>query len=1192
MAEKIEQEFLINASQALSILGRLDQAFLSFENRLKSVATSIQAFNSGGTGQAFASLNTQAAQAATSLAKVQAAVTGVSSSSRSLSVLQQRFGQVGLAIQQVGSLTNSAGVSFETLARIVQAQVIVRAINAIRDAATEAAQQAGELQKQIALIRTIATGANGGEGRIGVDTQQIATAVREISDNLNIPQLEVAEGLYNAISNQVGNFTESLQFASQAGRFAKATNATLAESVDTLSAVLRSYNLGVDQTERVSNVLFATIDKGRVTADELANTLGRVLPAANELGVPLEEVAAAVANISDKGLSTDETLTQVRATFTGLLKPSDALKEAYDRLGIASGEVGIRTFGFGGLLQKLRTEAGQTSSELAALFPNVRNLGGVLAITGVNAENYANTLRDITDASGLADQAFDIATDTDFERVTAALNKLKNVAIELGDEFLGTVADYLEAAGGADQFAESAEFVLRTIVSLIPQVTALGAGLLLTSNAARALGLALAANPILLAAVAVTGLTTAAIQYDQAVRNAEFERIEDHFKTLREFDASQVQGTLKRLGQSSEDSLKQFDLAIRGGLVATQEVVAAYRGLLPVIQDADAKLVTGTKGALDDIVNAREGLVRELGNASAESARIAEASIQRVADLEANRGAANFDRSIQGLGDAQQVLKLTERSQQLARKAAEDLIAAGRTGNERGIKSALDAFGDSERLALTAEDIAKRTGNRALEAQAVAKVAETVNTQLTAERELQNIQKSRQVALDRERARQAQIADELKRQAKIVVDNAGQFDKDGRQFSEAELARRARESSTALETILNAQFSKGDIDLAAVLGVADFANKFQRELTTSASQVKLNLDIGQQQISDQLTIALSNFNAAPLTVAVRDALSLAVNEAFTPDDLERRIDDLSARFKSGQKAGSDLTIAQQEASGARQRVQEALDALDALNAPRQANPALEVLGGFRDLSNAIEQGRREIQSLLDEGVGPDELTQGYREVADSINSVLENLRQRGDTSAGAFLEDSQILNLLNTELTTYRDGLLKIQEGEQALGDTIDPEKLQKVFDLQDSTNQTSANLGNAAINAGSLADQINRIDTSRLNFGGLSGINAAFGANIASYFNSGGLARGVDTVPAMLAHGESVINARSTSKFFSQIQAMNAGQQPVFRAANGGVTNVGDINVTVQGQSNSSATGRAIASELRRELRRGTSRL
>jgi hypothetical protein len=93
------------------------------------------------------------------------------------------------------------------------------------------------------------------------------------------------------------------------------------------------------------------------------------------------------------------------------------------------------------------------------------------------------------------------------------------------------------------------------------------------------------------------------------------------------------------------------------------------------------------------------------------------------------------------------------------------------------------------------------------------------------------------------------------------------------------------------------------------------------------------------------------------------------------------------------------------------------------------------------------------------------------------------------------------------------------------------------------------------------------------------------------SYFASGG--RGLDTIPAMLSKGEFVVNAKSSQRFFSQIQAMNAGQNPVFRQDGGGVTNntnIGDINVN--GSKSPEATAKAIVSLINRAQRRGLAKI
>ena len=77
-----------------------------------------------------------------------------------------------------------------------------------------------------------------------------------------------------------------------------------------------------------------------------------------------------------------------------------------------------------------------------------------------------------------------------------------------------------------------------------------------------------------------------------------------------------------------------------------------------------------------------------------------------------------------------------------------------------------------------------------------------------------------------------------------------------------------------------------------------------------------------------------------------------------------------------------------------------------------------------------------------------------------------------------------------------------------------------------------------------------------------------------------------------MLAPGEFVVNQRSSRQFFSQLQAINAGSRPVYRDSGGQVTHVGDVSITIAESSTPKQTAREIMAAIRRESRRGSSRL
>src|SRR5690606_37456207 len=125
------------------------------------------------------------------------------------------------------------------------------------DLISESTREFIEFQRAVSRIQTI--------DNTGASFETLAKSVRELSDNFNIPLLEATEGVYQAISNQVGNFQQSVEFATAAAKLARTTNASLADSIDLISGAITGYGLSFDEANRVSSLFFNAIDKGRIT---------------------------------------------------------------------------------------------------------------------------------------------------------------------------------------------------------------------------------------------------------------------------------------------------------------------------------------------------------------------------------------------------------------------------------------------------------------------------------------------------------------------------------------------------------------------------------------------------------------------------------------------------------------------------------------------------------------------------------------------------------------------------------------------------------------------------------------------------------------------------------------------------------------------------------------------------------------
>lgn len=290
---------------------------------------------------------------------------------RNLQALSQTFGvEAGSIKQHIQSIT----ISWGGLLRLFQVQILHQVFGALSNEFQRSVAGAAEFQTKISEIQTIS---QSNQQTVQAWTQQLEA----LSNAFGKSQTDIAQAAYETLSNQIAKGAESTRFLQSALDFALTTNSSATNSVNLLSSAINSYQLTVNDAERVSAIFFKTIDLGRIKAHELGNTFGRVGPLAAELGVGLEETAAALATITRVGVPASEAITFLNNIFTALLKPSSEMTATLQKFGVTSGEQAIQTFTFSGVLHKLAEEAKLGSTHVAELFRNIRGLKGINALT-------------------------------------------------------------------------------------------------------------------------------------------------------------------------------------------------------------------------------------------------------------------------------------------------------------------------------------------------------------------------------------------------------------------------------------------------------------------------------------------------------------------------------------------------------------------------------------------------------------------------------------------------------------------------------------------------------------------------------------------------------------------------------------------------------------------------------------------
>lgn len=1253
MAGEIKQVIGFDTSGAIQAIDALDRRLGTFGTTLDTLTGKLNAFGTAAS-RAFDldsrkgvnNLNKMSTAAATTQKSAGATFRAISTGAKEAGeAVQQGLGmRAATSMTNMGAAAEKAGkqgakglqpliVSFGTLVRIVTTQVIIRAFSQITQAVAQSTRDNIEFQRSIREIGTILPEAER-------NAKGLSDAVRGISDAFNLPIAQVSEGLYQTVSNQMGNAAESIKFMGSAAVFARVAVASLNDSVNLLTAVINAYQLESADADVISAQLFKTIELGRTRASELANSLGRILPVMRELGVTTSETFAAISTLTIQGQKTSEALTQIRGAANALLKPTKETSALIRKLGFNSAEALVAARGLGGAFQALRGETDGTLEAFAKVVPRVRGMNAALALAGSGAKKFESDLLKIENAAQeVLDQELQFIIDNNAEEVSSALNQLANVfTVDVGTAINDTLATVLKFTGGVS--------TLKTVfVSLVPVFAIAGASLalyagyvtaaiiktkLLALTAAAAggsiaasfvvatAGIAAVVGAILLARSAINAYTST---YARALETLE-KHHESEIKALEKKAAAQRQlddARLRRLNAQLQEEIAVFN--------------KGFNARIDLAKKANDQIIADQERVVKNVVSASEKILQATVSRLKKQQQLRDSATSNAKDLEADLSDLEFKNDNKRLSGLQRFSNLEDRANELAIKGRSQLGAATTEADAASARAIIDRAAG---FASEASSLAAQLGNR----QAITRSEELGETilagRIDAEQQLAKWSEHRAEMLAKDIKDQRERLKVLKDAAQAVEDAPSLFEGDKALQGDA-LAKAMKAREDALTAFRQAVLDTEGVSASDLIEVSKLALDVEKEL--SSAQIEgLTVEEGaiaelQASIQNEFKDFRIKFGAeiSSLTAAqgapILDpkALSLAAGQQVPADrKLAAQVDTVNIKLKE------QLQILQQ-AQTAQSAIGDAANNT-AANILRASTAATLWKGTFSDLSPEqqfvvlLEQAANASQEVISN------LSQGKE-----VTSNLQNLQRlttqleatRDATPGGVpfgFQTSTQQLGVVLGLLDDYRKKreeikLLEEAGGAQTAAGNLETQaqrsaeflrvleanfgaaadKAKKAAVEQSKITDQASNTATAVggINqqlaitvraTQQVADNLQRAASVSLSASATTPLTAATGG--LAHFAKGGGPRGTDTIPAWLSPGEYVMNARSTRRFYSQLQSMNSGTQPVYRQEGGPVTNVGDINVHVASGQKGDAAGRTIARSIRRELRRNTSQL
>lgn len=392
---------------------------------------------------------------------------------------------------------------------------IAATLNEIKNGFFDCSEAAAQFETSTAMVATIA------------DTSQkslssISKEVRTYSNETGEAASDMAEATYQAISASV-NTADAAAFAGTATKLAVGGFTSATTAVDVLTTAINAYGLAASDATQLSDYLITTQNLGKTSVDQLAQSVGKVIPLASAYNVQMDNLSSAYAVLTANGIATAESGTYLNSMLNELGDTGSGVSEVLlNSTGKTFAQLMEQGYSLGDVMAMLGNAVDGDSTAFNALWNSTEAGIGALSLFNAGADKYNSVLESMRTSAGATEKAYSTMADTTDKSKQRMENAFNNLKISVGDVLNPALTQVYE--GFTNVFAGMSDFVDEhpAVVAAISAITvgvggftgALAAYNLATTAAkfvTEAFTATLAANPYVLAAAGIVAVTAAAV---------------------------------------------------------------------------------------------------------------------------------------------------------------------------------------------------------------------------------------------------------------------------------------------------------------------------------------------------------------------------------------------------------------------------------------------------------------------------------------------------------------------------------------------------------------------------------------------------------------------------------------------------------------------------------------------------------
>lgn len=258
-------------------------------------------------------------------------------------------------------------------------------------------------------------------------------SVLEISRTVPVAADELAISLFDIRSAGI-EASGAMEVLRQSAILGKTGLADTKQATDLMTSSINAFGLDATKADKVANILFKSVQAGKTTVGELAQSFGAVAPIANAAGISFEELQAATSALTTAGIKTSVAQNSLKAAFQNIIKPTGEAQKKAESLGLQFSVAALESKGLSGFLDDVKEATGGNIEEMAQLFGSVEGLNAVLSLTGAQSETFTETLANLKDGTDELGTKFEEKSAT----ITETWGRIKGILN----------AELIEAGGG------------------------------------------------------------------------------------------------------------------------------------------------------------------------------------------------------------------------------------------------------------------------------------------------------------------------------------------------------------------------------------------------------------------------------------------------------------------------------------------------------------------------------------------------------------------------------------------------------------------------------------------------------------------------------------------------------------------------------------------------------------------------